>query len=181
MRVLRRSDYRVVKWKNGLGETAEIAIHPAHADLTNFEWRVSMASVATGGPFSEFPAIDRHLAILSGDGISLALGDQAPIRLTQETAPLAFPGDVPAAAELLGGKVTDLNAMARRGLGYKPSMTRIDLDGETTIEKTTRFLLIHCATGATDALGAGDTLILDQNEKSPATLRGVARLYVITF
>ncbi|MBL8655144.1 MAG: HutD family protein, partial [Alphaproteobacteria bacterium] len=118
---------------------------------------------------------------LSGDGISLALGNQAPITLTQDTPPLAFPGDVSAAAELLGGKVTDLNAMARRGLGYKPSMTRIDLDGETTIEKTTRFLLIHCATGATDALGAGDTLILDQNEKSPATLRGVAGLYVITF
>ncbi len=181
MRVLRRSDYRVVKWKNGLGETAEIAIHPANADLSNFEWRVSMATVATGGKFSEFPAIDRHLAILSGDGISLALGDQAPIKLTQDTPPLAFPGDVPASAELLGGKVTDLNAMARRGLGYKPSMKRIDLNGETTIEKTTRFLLIHCATGATDALGAGDTLIIDQNEKSPATLHGVAGLYVITF
>lgn len=181
MRVLRRSDYRVTRWKNGLGETAEIAIHPANADLTNFEWRVSMASVAAGGPFSEFPATDRHLAILSGDGISLTLGDQAPIKLTQDTPPLAFPGDVPASAELLGRPVTDLNAMARRGLGYKPSMTRLDLAGETTIEKTTRFLLIHCATGATDALGAGDTLILDQYEKSPAILRGTAGLYVVTF
>jgi hypothetical protein len=178
MRVLRRSDYRVAKWKNGLGETAEIAVHPANADLSNFEWRVSMANVATGGPFSKFPAIDRHLAILSGDGIALTLGDQAPITLTQDTPPLAFPGDVPAAAELLGGKVTDLNAMARRGLGYTPSMTRLDLAGETTIDKSTRFLLIHCATGATDALGAGDTLIV---ENGPAILRGTAGLYVITF
>ncbi|MBL0930720.1 MAG: HutD family protein [Alphaproteobacteria bacterium] len=178
MRVLRRSDYRVVKWKNGLGETAEIAIHPATADLANFEWRLSMARVATGGPFSVFPAIDRHLAILSGDGIALTLGDQAPIKLTQDTPPLAFPGDVPASAELLGRPVTDLNAMARRGLGYTPSMMRLDLDGETTIDKTTRFLLIHCATGATDTLGTGDTLIV---ETGPAILRGTARLYVITF
>jgi environmental stress-induced protein Ves len=178
MRVLRRSEYRVSKWKNGLGETAEIAIHPANADLTNFEWRVSMASVATGGKFSEFPAVDRHLAILSGDGISLTLGDQAPIKLTQDTPPLAFPGDVPAAAKLLGGKVTDLNAMVRRGLGYKPSMRWIDLAGEATIEKTTRFLLIHCASGATAELEAGDTLIV---ENGPAILRGTAGLYVITF
>ena len=178
MRVLRPADHRVARWKNGLGETAEIAIHPARADLSNFEWRVSMARVATGGPFSEFPAIDRHLAILSGDGISLTLGDQAPIKLTQESPPLAFPGDVPAAAELLGGKVTDLNAMARRGLGLAPSMTRLDLDGEATIEKTTRFLLIYCATGTAAGLAAGDMLIV---EEGPAILLGTAGLYVITF
>lgn len=178
MRILRPTDYRVSKWKNGLGETAEIAIHPANADLANFEWRVSMASVAAGGPFSEFPAIDRHLAILSGDGISLTLADQAPIKLTRNTPPLAFPGDVPAAAELLGGKVTDLNAMARRGLGLAPSMKRLDLDGEATIEKTTRFLLIHCAMGTADGLTAGDTLVV---EDGPAILRGTAGLYVITF
>jgi environmental stress-induced protein Ves len=181
MRVLRRSDYRVAKWKNGLGETAEIAVHPANADLSNFEWRVSMANVATGGPFSRFPAIDRHLAILSGDGIALTLGDQAPIKLTQATPPLAFPGDVPASAELLGGPVTDLNAMARRGLGYAPSMTRLDLAGETTIDKSTRFLLIHCATGAVDGMAkfaAGDTLIVDSG---PAILHGTAGLYILTF
>jgi len=184
MRVLKPADHRISKWKNGLGETAEIAVHPPGADLSNFEWRVSRATVATGGPFSEFRHVDRLLAILSGDGISLSLGDQAPIRLTPQTAPLAFRGETPAAAELLAGVVVDLNSMARREIGLDPTMQRLDLDGETRIEKTTRFLLIYCTSGRVDGtavLDAGDTLLLDPNDKSPTILRGTAGLYILTF
>ena len=48
-------------WKNGGGETAEIAVSPPGAALDDFDWRLSMARVETDGPFSAFPGIDRTL------------------------------------------------------------------------------------------------------------------------
>ncbi|HWV09358.1 MAG TPA: HutD family protein, partial [Pseudomonas sp.] len=61
-------------WKNGGGETRELAIEPAGAALDEFEWRISSARVTAPGGFSSFPGIDRSLAILNGDGLGLVAG-----------------------------------------------------------------------------------------------------------
>lgn len=102
-------------WKNGGGSTTEIAIGPAGASLDAFDWRISMAQVATDGPFSNFPSIDRTLAVIQGGGMELTIGDQRPIVLGCETEPLGFAGDTPTTARLLAGEITDLNVMTRRG------------------------------------------------------------------
>ena len=102
-------------WKNGGGSTTEIAIGPAGASLDAFDWRISMARVATDGPFSTFDGIDRTLAVIKGGGMELTIGDQAAVVLGSDTAPLAFPGDVPTTARLLAGEITDLNVMTRHG------------------------------------------------------------------
>ncbi len=114
MRLLKAEDHARMPWKNGGGETVEVAVHPAVPGLDGFDWRVSMATVAADGPFSCFPGIDRTLAVLDGAGLELSVEGQGAHRLTPETAPLAFPGDVPAFARLVGGPVTDLNVMTRR-------------------------------------------------------------------
>ncbi|MEC4600651.1 HutD family protein, partial [Burkholderia vietnamiensis] len=41
-------------WKNGGGVTREIAAYPPGAALDAFAWRVSVADVGAGGPFSRF-------------------------------------------------------------------------------------------------------------------------------
>ena len=69
-----------MRWKNGGGETAEIAVSPPGAALDAFDWRLSMAKVETDGPFSAFPGIDRTLAILEGEGIRLSVGGEPPLR-----------------------------------------------------------------------------------------------------
>jgi environmental stress-induced protein Ves len=115
-RLLRNIDHRRMPWKNGGGETIEIAVHPQHSDLASFGWRVSMATVASDGPFSVFPGIDRTLAILSGDGMSLDIDGRGHHLLTPESKPLAFPADAPTSARLTGGTITDLNVMTRRGI-----------------------------------------------------------------
>jgi uncharacterized protein len=51
MRVLTPSDYKRMPWKNGGGETTEIAVFPPGASLDAIAWRLSMASVAADGPF----------------------------------------------------------------------------------------------------------------------------------
>jgi len=108
------SGHVATPWKNGGGTTREIAAFPADAGLDAFDWRVSIAEVASDGPFSPFPGIDRTLTLLTGDGILLRV-DGTETRLIPGSAPFAFAGDKPAGATLLGGPVTDLNVMTRRG------------------------------------------------------------------
>lgn len=115
MHVLRSANYRRMPWKNGGGETAEIAVFPAEAGLASFGWRISMATVSAEGPFSLFAGTDRTLSILDGDGLELDIKGRTPALLTRQSAPLAFPADVPATARLTSGAIVDLNVMTKRG------------------------------------------------------------------
>lgn len=105
---------RQTPWRNGGGETAEVAAFPPGAGMDNFVWRVSIAVVRGDGPFSDFPGIDRILSVLEGQ-LSLAVADAPEMRLTPAEAPFAFPADVAAWGAPVGGDVRDLNVMVRRG------------------------------------------------------------------
>jgi environmental stress-induced protein Ves len=135
-----------MRWKNGGGETAEIAVSPPGAALDAFDWRLSMARVETDGPFSAFPGIDRTLVILEGEGIRLAVGDGTPVTLTQDCEPHAFPADTPAVAHLVGGPVADLNFMSRRGR-VRHSLARLRLTGPADIARVGD-MVIFCAEGS---------------------------------
>lgn len=169
MRILRAAGYRVMPWKNGGGTTTEIAISPDSAGLDDFDWRVSMARVEAGGPFSSFAGIDRTLSVLEGEGIVLDIAGQPPARLTTASAPLAFPGDVPTSAELIAGPITDLNVMTRRGrMAHR--VERRPLSGEIRIAPRADVTLVFAIdtgfTAFTDdasSLGPLDTLILDRD------------------
>ena len=115
MRILRASDYRRMPWKNGAGETVEIAVFPVSSSVENFDWRISMASVVADGPFSMFPGIDRTLSILEGEGLSLSVEGRETVSLQTDSTPYSFPADMPTTARLKAGAVTDLNVMTRRG------------------------------------------------------------------
>jgi environmental stress-induced protein Ves len=110
----RNADYQRMRWKNGLGETAQIAISPDGATLDGFDWRISMARVEADGPFSPFAGIDRTLSILEGDGLHLSPAGREAVVLGPASAPCGFAGDLPCRATLVGGAVTDLNVMTRR-------------------------------------------------------------------
>jgi environmental stress-induced protein Ves len=115
VQIIRARDCKTTPWKNGGGSTTEIAIGPAGASLENFDWRVSMARVASDGPFSDFVGIDRTLAVVKGSGLVLTIGEVAPVALSTETEPVSFSGDTPTSARLMAGEITDLNVMTRRG------------------------------------------------------------------
>ena len=76
----------------------------------------SIPTVATDGPFSAFPGIDRTLTILSGGGILLETEGEAAIALHRTAPPHAFAADRDSFAVLLDGSVIDLNVMTRRGV-----------------------------------------------------------------
>lgn len=113
LQILRAADYVVQPWKNGGGTTREIAVEPMGADLASFDWRVSLAEVAEGGPFSIFPGVDRVLSVLEGQ-LTLAFADTSSVTLNDKSQPLAFPADINCEVSLVGGPAVDLNIMIRR-------------------------------------------------------------------
>jgi len=108
------ADRVTAAWKNGGGLTQEVIAWPEGAALGDFEWRISIADVASDGPFSHFPNIDRTLCILSGEGIFLDVAGRLQ-KLTPRSMPFRFAGDAPCSARLLDGPISDLNIMSRRG------------------------------------------------------------------
>jgi uncharacterized protein len=113
--IVRARDCRTMPWKNGGGSTTEIAARPPGVSLETFDWRISMARVASDGPFSVFAGVERTLAVVAGRGLVLTIGDRAPVTLAAGSPPVSFDGDTPTAARLLAGEITDLNIMTRRG------------------------------------------------------------------
>jgi len=130
--ILRAADRIAVAWKNGGGLTREVAVHPPGSDLDGFDWRVSLAEVrqGQGGPFSVFPGVDRHLAVISGR-LELSIAGRDAVTLAPDSLPLVFPGDVPASAAPVHAPVRDLNVMTRRGRWLARLMRR-SLAGATT-------------------------------------------------
>lgn len=131
MKILPAANHKRMPWKNGGGETVEIAVFPEDAGLGDFDWRISMASVASDGPFSMFEGVDRTLTILNGVGMSLAIDGKPAIHLDASSEPLTFPADVPVDAHLADGPITDLNVMTRRGR-FNHRVVRIEVSGGRT-------------------------------------------------
>lgn len=112
-----RSALPATPWKNGGGTTQEVVCWPPGAGLDNFDWRVSIATIAAGGPFSVFPGVDRTIMLLEGDGVRLrADGFDQSLDVLNE--PFAFDGEVVVDCTLLGGASTDFNLMVRRAAGH---------------------------------------------------------------
>lgn len=110
-----RSALPAQPWKNGGGVTRELVCRPEGSDLAGFDWRVSIAWIASSGPFSAFAGIDRVITLLEGPGVRLrsATGD-IDHRLDRPLEPFAFPGEAAVQADLLGAPCEDLNVMTRR-------------------------------------------------------------------
>jgi environmental stress-induced protein Ves len=112
MQVLRERDYVAIPWKNGGGLTREILKVPP--DTAAFDWRLSLATIATSGPFSVFDGYDRTLVLIRGAGVELDFGShgQATLRAPGQVA--AFDGAWPTRCALIDGPSTDLNLIVAK-------------------------------------------------------------------
>ena len=116
-----RAQLRATPWKNGGGVTREIACHPPHAGMQNFDWRISIAHIASDGDFSVFTGVDRVITLLDGGGVQLSSADGSTDdsvlhALDTPLQPFAFSGDAAVHGRLLDGDCHDLNVMTRRGV-----------------------------------------------------------------
>ena len=168
MKIVRASHCRTTPWKNGGGSTTEIAVEPFGATLDNFDWRISMARVASDGPFSEFAGIDRTLSIVKGNGLVLTVGDAAPVVLDRSSEPIRFPGDRPTSARLLAGEIIDLNVMTRRGR-FEHRLQRLRAPAQCEFDGHDIAVVVACSSDVTLTLwdnvirlANGDAAILER-------------------
>lgn len=176
MRVVRRGQARAAPWKNGGGVTYELAVFPPGADFETFVWRLSMAEVASDGPFSAFPGVDRTLTLLEGEGIALDFSGAA-VTLAPNAPPLAFPGEAPVVGRLIAGPILDLNAMTRRGRAAHH--VRILPAGEAAGQGVVALVSRRAGVAvAATTLNRGDALLADPGE-TLAGLRGDAELIAV--
>ncbi len=113
--IIPQSDYLRMPWKNGLGETLEIAVHRENNEV---QYRVSQAAVVEDGVFSDFSGLHRTLVLLQGQGMLLTHqnGDKTYSHdLKQSLAIANFAGGDVTHASLSNGKIEDLNIMVREG------------------------------------------------------------------
>lgn len=163
-------------WKNGGGTTAEIAVGPPGSTLDSFDWRISMAHVASDGPFSSFPGIDRTLTIIDGAGLRLSVDEQV-VELTARSGPFSFCGEAVTHATRTGGDVTDLNVMSRRAR-YAHRVRRIAARGNL-VPSNASIVCLFCGDGSaavecggqTAQLGARDSLFIEPTA-APLRLAG---------
>lgn len=107
---------KIQPWKNGGGSTLELFRIPHPENPDDFIFRISMATVASSGPFSEFKNIDRILFLISGDGMKLSFPSKE-IKLNTTLFPIFFSGEEKIQCELLGGSCLDFNIMTDRRYG----------------------------------------------------------------
>ncbi len=124
---------RAMPWKYGGGITHELAVFPQAAGLEDFGWRLSMAEVASDGPFSAFTGIDRTLALVDGARIGLDFGAEGETVLSTPGAFTSFDGGVPVTGRLIDGPVLDFNIMTRRR-AFRHSMERLTLEEGNGLE-----------------------------------------------
>ncbi len=116
MKLIQYEDYKIVNWKNGKGQSAEIVIHPPHGNISDlsFQWRLSTARISEDSPFSVFPGYNRYLTLLSGKSIEIFLEKTAIKKTISVGQILQFSGDEPAHCHLPTGPVTDLNLIYKK-------------------------------------------------------------------
>ncbi len=108
-------DLAVTPWKNGAGTTRQILIHPADATLDNFAFRISAADINALGPFSHYPGINRSLAVLNGQGLTLTMADGNTVRFTPKHTVVDFDGGQPPHTRAYQEPILDIGVMSRSG------------------------------------------------------------------
>jgi uncharacterized protein len=109
-----------------------VVAHPPGSPLDGFDWRISIAEVRSGGPFSVFRGIERLMAVLSGRLSFTPAGGTTQV-LTADSPPLRFSGELAVNAAPLDGAVTDLNVMTRT-VSFRAELSCHTLDAVLPLE-----------------------------------------------
>ncbi len=101
--------FAIQPWKNGLGETREIALDSQRP----YRWRVSQATLSGDCPFSLFPGYKRTIVLLEGDSVEIQIEGKERRPLVR-LLPFTFSGNLPAQV-FLNGRGEDFNLFIKEG------------------------------------------------------------------
>lgn len=161
MRLVKEADWRVMPWRSGRGETAEIAAFPASPNLSSgdFVWRLSVATMADDADFSAFPGFDRILTVIAGAGLDLDAGPEGACETVLPLTPVVFPGERSLTGRLTDGPVRNLNLMYARGQARGAVRLQAFAAGLTCVSGVAMGLAVLLVSGSrvrvSDRVGAG--------------------------
>ena len=144
-------------WKNGGGSTTEIAALPPGAQLHDFDWRISLATMLQDGPFSLFPGVERTLALVEGPGLVLDV-DERRFMLDEIDAVIEFAGESKVRATLDGGSAIDFNVMTRRAVCHH-KFGRRRLEGRSVFAPRGERSVLFLAEGESLSVSSDDERI----------------------
>jgi uncharacterized protein len=177
MRIIPISELVETPWKNGGGVTREIARAELDGQVL---WRLSMADVATDGPFSDFSGVMRILTVIAGGSMELTTPEG--VLLARPGVPVRFDGGLKVESRLTDGPLRDLNLMfdPRQAEGtvqalHGPLHQRLHA-------RQDQIIALHCMTGsatfATATLAQGDTALLETEPQEVQLAEGAVILLI---
>jgi len=138
-------------------------------------WRLSIADVASDGPFSKFHGIDRWIMVVSGKGMELTIEGLGAKRLDRPFEPLFFPGDAKTDCRLIDGPIRDFNFMIARSFGRGTlHVSQLTAGMAALLGENTAAIHVLAGNAAIETndiqeLAAGDTWIAEQPGKVKLT------------
>ncbi len=117
IKIIPPTQFKKIPWKNGKGVTTELAINDG-GDLSDFDWRISIANVEENGDFSDFTGYLRNLVLIYGHGIILKHDNVQFDQLSKTLSFASFEGKSRTHGTLINGSITDFNLITRANL-YK--------------------------------------------------------------
>ncbi|KAJ3298542.1 hypothetical protein HK104_010597 [Borealophlyctis nickersoniae] len=183
LKVLTQDKYIHMPWKNGLGETRQIAIHPPSRNIETdeFIWRLSLSEVHDSCFFSVFPGYDVALLLLSdtpGPNRSLSRrssyappavlhhNDQEKAIPLKHLTPYSYSGEWATTCKIKSGPIQYLTFIANR------ERAQVSMNIETICPHGLASDDGHCSSGDTKS-GEGYSSEKDA-EKGEATLKKAA-------
>ncbi|KAL1922132.1 uncharacterized protein VTP21DRAFT_10774 [Calcarisporiella thermophila] len=188
-------DYKEMAWRNGLGTTYEIAIHPPEKNFHDdeFFWRFSATTIHANCSFSLFPRHDCTIIALPGDTPantkpSLALnhrGEESN-HIVKALFPYTYGGEWPTTCRVINPPINTLNFVMDRSKGKVKFL--VEKAGESSAVENGngskklllgRFTLVYSVEGKVRVsleenetirlVGPGQTMVIEREEDSSPT------------
>ncbi len=153
--------FQTLPWRNGLGSTVELLAETPNKN-EDFSWRLSIASVANDGPFSDFSGYDRTLLLLEGSGITLNKPNGIFKVLNSSLDYANFKGEDLIDATLHDGPIKDFNIMTLRSI-CTSSVTAIDETSESLLNINADKLLVYSIKPVNIQIGLEASISLEAN------------------
>ena len=153
--------FQTLPWRNGLGSTVELLAETPNKNEA-FSWRLSIASVANDGPFSDFSGYDRTLLLLEGAGITLNKPNGSFKVLNSSFDYANFKGEDLIDATLHNGPIKDFNIMTLRSI-CTSSVTAIDETSESLLNINADKLLVYSIKPVNIQIGLEASISLEAN------------------
>jgi len=161
--IIPATSFKTVPWKNGKGETIELAINEG-GTLDSFDWRLSIASVTENGVFSDFSGYQRNLVLIDGNCIHLTHDKAHTDKLNQQLDFATFDGGSVTEGLLPAGAIKDFNIIT----SHKKCQTKVETFPSVTEQEIT-FQGLVFAYSLSDVIhligdNSGETSIINQGD-----------------